>query len=62
MKNVFGYNADINKTAYMNWRTSQHEPIQSMNVIADGYFQSALLSAELCLVSRRYNISYVIFS
>lgn len=49
MKDIFSYNADINKNAYMNWRTRQHEPIQSMNVIADGYFRSAILLAEQCL-------------
>jgi len=49
MKDIFSYNLDINKTAYMNWRTRQHEPIQSMNVIADGYFKSAILLAKDCL-------------
>ncbi len=49
MKDIFSYNTDINKNAYMNWRTRQHEPIQSMNVIADGYFRSAILLAEQCL-------------
>nr|WP_317378222.1 hypothetical protein [uncultured Faecalimonas sp.] len=49
MKDIFSYNADINKTAYMNWRTNQHEPIHNMNVIADGYFESAILLAKDCL-------------
>lgn len=49
VKEVFSYNIDETKTAYINWRTKQGEPIQSMNVIADGYFQSALLLAEQCL-------------
>lgn len=49
MKKIFSYNVDTNKTAYMNWRTRQHEPIQSMNVIAYGYFQSAILLAEECI-------------
>ena len=49
MKKVFSYNSDINKNAYMNWRTRKHEPIQSMNVIADGYFESAILLAKECL-------------
>lgn len=49
MKDVFSYNADINKNAYMNWRTERHNPIGSMNAIADGYFQSALLLAKECL-------------
>ncbi len=25
MKDIFSYNADVNKTAYMNWRTSHHD-------------------------------------
>ena len=33
----------------MNWRTNPHEPIQNMNVIANGYFQSAFTLAENCL-------------
>jgi hypothetical protein len=51
IKKLFSYNADINKNAYMNWRTNQHEPIQNMNVIAEGYFQSAILLAEQCLTN-----------
>jgi len=49
MKKLFSYNVDINKNAYMNWRTNKHEPIQNMNVIAEGYFHSAILLAKLCL-------------
>ncbi len=49
MRKVFSYNADINKNAYMNWRTNLHEPIHNMNTIADGYFQNAILLAKSCL-------------
>lgn len=49
MKDIFSYNADINKNAYMNWRTNQHQPIQNINVMAEGYFQSAILLANQCL-------------
>lgn len=49
MKKIFSYNSDINKNAYMNWRTNTHEPIQNMNVIAEGYFQSTILMAKSCL-------------
>ena len=49
MKKVFNYNSDVEKTAYLNWRTNMHEPIQNMNVLAEGYFQSALLLAKECL-------------
>lgn len=46
MKNVFSYNADIDKTAYMNWRTSRHDHIYNMIVIADGFMSSAIILAE----------------
>ena len=49
MDKIFSYNVDINKNAYMNWRTTQHEPIQNMNIIAEGYFDSAILLAKQCL-------------
>ena len=49
IKKVFSYNSDVDKNAYMNWRTNNHEPIQNMNVLADGYFQSAILLAKNCL-------------
>lgn len=50
MKKIFNSrNSDIDKTAFMNWRTNPHEPIQNMNVIANGYFQSAFTLAENCL-------------
>lgn len=49
MKEIFTYNIDIDKTAYLNWRTEIHEPIHNMNVLADGYLQSALILARQCL-------------
>lgn len=49
MEKVFSYNADIEKTAYMNWRTRQHQPIHDIIIIADGYMKSAIMLAEDCL-------------
>ncbi|GLB29627.1 hypothetical protein LAD12857_15500 [Lacrimispora amygdalina] len=49
MKDIFSYNADIEKTAYINWRTYHHQPMYDMVVIADGYMQSALILANKCL-------------
>lgn len=49
MKEVFSYNADVNKTAYMNWRTSHHDHIYNMIVIADGFMNSAIMLAESAL-------------
>ena len=30
MGKIFEYNKDIDKTAYMNWRTKQNQPIHDM--------------------------------
>lgn len=49
MKEVFSYNADVNKTAYLNWRTSHHDHIYNMIVIADGFMNSAIMLAETAL-------------
>ena len=43
MEKIFSYNVDIDKTAYMNWRTRQHQPIHDMMIIADGYMKAAML-------------------
>lgn len=53
MKNVFSYNADVDKTAYMNWRTNHDQPIHNMNTIADGYFESAIMLAQQCVNDNR---------
>ncbi|MDE5781422.1 MAG: hypothetical protein K2I03_08085 [Lachnospiraceae bacterium] len=49
MKDVFSYNSDVNKTAYMNWRTNHHDHIFNMIVIADGFMNSAIMLAEAAL-------------
>lgn len=49
MKDIFSYNADINKNAYMNWRTNRHEHISNMIVIAKGFMMSSILLAEQML-------------
>lgn len=50
MKDIFSYNSDVNKTAYMNWRTSHHDHIYNMIVIADGFMNSAIMLAEAALI------------
>ncbi|MGF9978896.1 hypothetical protein [Viridibacillus arvi] len=50
MKDIFSYNADIKKNAYMNWRTNRFNHIHNMHVIAAGFFSSAILLAENCLL------------
>ena len=46
MKNIFSCNADINKTAYMNWRTDKHDYIKNIITVADGFMESSLISAK----------------
>ena len=43
MKDIFSYNSDIRKNAYMNWRTQRFDHIHNMIVIAEGFSDSALL-------------------
>lgn len=49
MEKIFLYNVDIDKTAYMNWRTRPHQPIHDMMIIADGYIKAAIMLAQDCL-------------
>lgn len=49
MKDIFSYNIDINKTAYMNWRTDKHDYIENMITIADGFMESSLIAAKAVL-------------
>lgn len=46
MKDIFSYNIDINKTAYMNWRTNKHDYINNMINVADGFMESSLILAK----------------
>ena len=49
MEKISSYNVDIDKTAYMNWRTRPHQPIHDMMIIADGYMKAAIMLAQDCL-------------
>lgn len=40
-KNVFSYNADINKTAYMNWRMEVFSAEHNLQVMGNGFFLAA---------------------
>lgn len=46
MKDIFSYNVDINKTAYMNWRTDKHDHIKNIITVANGFMESSLISAK----------------
>ena len=49
MGKIFEYNKDIDKTAYMNWRTKHDKPIHDMIILADGYIKAAIMLGEDCL-------------
>lgn len=49
MKDIFSYNIDIDKNAYMNWRTNKHEYISNIIVIAKGFMMSSISLAEQML-------------
>jgi hypothetical protein len=48
MKKIFQPNEDYTKTAFLNWRTSHHEDIGNLLVLAEGFLSSAI---ELCQTS-----------
>lgn len=47
--NIFDYNKDIRKNAYVNWRTSCYDDSSNLSIIGDGYFLSAIILIENCL-------------
>lgn len=49
MKEIFSYNIDIDKNAYLNWRTDKHSHINNMITIAKGYMKSSIFLAEQIL-------------
>lgn len=51
MNDIFSYNPDFDKTAYLNWRTHFRDDIQNMIVIAEGFRDSSLLLVEEILKS-----------
>ena len=40
---IFSYNADINKNAYLNWRTQSGNTPENLKVLADGFSSAALM-------------------
>lgn len=54
MRSIFSGNADINKNAYMNWRTSWREASDSMVELAKGFIESALELSQSCVDDNRH--------
>ncbi|MCH4888946.1 hypothetical protein EZV73_15235 [Acidaminobacter sp. JC074] len=62
MKGIFTYNSDVNKTAYLNWRTDKHDALGNMISLADGYFKAAItLSENLLNDNRNKDADVIIF-
>ena len=53
MKEIFSGNGDIEKTAYMNWRTQHFDHIHNMIVIAEGFSDSSLFLVKETLKDNR---------
>ncbi|MTI47656.1 MAG: hypothetical protein FH761_07425 [Firmicutes bacterium] len=49
MKKIFSYNIDVDKNAYMNWRTNKFSQIDNMITIADGFMKASISLAERAL-------------
>lgn len=41
-KEIFSYNADIRKNAYLNWRTDKHDDAHNLYVLASDYADGAI--------------------
>lgn len=53
MKPIFTGNIDFEKSAFLNWRTSKHEDIQNMLVLAEGFLSSSIELAKTSLADNK---------
>ena len=49
LKPVFSYNTDIERNAYLNWRTNHRDYLHNLGVLAEGYKDSAIYLAKTAL-------------
>ena len=49
MKNIFSYNSNINKNAYMNWRTKSDDPAHNLYIMASSYADGATALIDVIL-------------
>ena len=49
LKPIFSNNADIEKTAYLNWRTNHRMYLHNLGVLAEGYLNASIYLAEVAL-------------
>ena len=52
-KTVFSRNADINKTAYLNWRMDSPDDEENMHAMAEAYFLAANILVESVLLDNK---------
>jgi len=50
MQPIFSRNQDIDKIAFLNWRMSQDDDIRNLLNLAEGFMQSSIRLAKLCLI------------
>jgi hypothetical protein len=53
MKKIFQGNEDIDKSAFLNWRTSSREDIGNLLVLAEGFISSSIQLCEVCLTDNQ---------
>lgn len=51
MSKIFKSNKDYSKTAFLNWRTSNHEDIGNLLVLAEGFLSSSIELCRNCLIN-----------
>ena len=52
-KELFSYNIDIDKNAYLNWRTDRHDNAHNLYVLASDYADGAITLIDCILVDNR---------
>lgn len=52
-KSIFSYNVDVNKTAYLNWRTDKYDNAHNLTVLGEGFAQAAFLLMDQILIDNR---------
>ena len=49
MKKIFSYNADINKTAYLNWRMNASDTAHNLAIMAESFSTAAFIMIDAIL-------------
>ena len=46
---IFSYNSNIDKNAYMNWRTNSNNTEFNFWIIGKGYFEASIILTKECI-------------